>query len=60
MRRRIAPGAYVDEEGTLHLDLAEMCEAAGVAPTAENQDRLERAAREMMPDAEVAVVGADG
>lgn len=56
-RRWIAPGAYVDGDGTLHLELAEMCEAAGVPPTAANQARLEEAARELLPQAEVVTHG---
>lgn len=38
--RKIAPGAYVDQEEGLHLVMDEMCEAAGVAPTDDNIARL--------------------
>ena len=38
----IAPGVYVDGKGSMHLDTAEMCLAAGYPPTRENQAMLEQ------------------
>lgn len=52
---QIAPGCYVDEEGTLHLDALEVCEAAGVDPTDENQERLAEVARAEFADRPTAV-----
>lgn len=41
--RQLAPGVY-DDDGTLHLDLSAMLEAAGYADTPQNRDTLERSA----------------
>jgi hypothetical protein len=43
--QRITPGFYADREGSLHVDLIEMCELAGVPPTPDNQAVVEKAAR---------------
>jgi hypothetical protein len=45
MRQRIAPGLY-DEDGTMHLVLDELLEAAGWPATPENLHQIETAARE--------------
>jgi hypothetical protein len=58
--RRLGPGVYVDANGALHVDAAELCAAHGYAPTEENQDMLIRAAREMFPPAVLTVLGARG
>lgn len=42
---QVGPGSYVDLGETLHLDALEVCEACGVEPTAENQERLVEVAR---------------
>lgn len=43
--KQLAPGVYVDVDKTLHIDAAELCIANGYEPTAENQAKLEAAAR---------------
>ena len=43
MFRKLRPGVYVETDGTLHLDLPEMCEAAGFEPTPANQAIIQRA-----------------
>ncbi|HWQ34868.1 MAG TPA: hypothetical protein VNQ79_18640 [Blastocatellia bacterium] len=48
--RRLDPGVYVDEEGALHLDLAELLAAAGIAASRENMTLLEQAARELVAE----------
>jgi hypothetical protein len=50
--RQLAPGVYADddEDGSLHLDLPEMCTANGFEPTAENQAALQRAALSLLAD----------
>lgn len=44
--RQLAPGVY-DDDGTLHLDLPAMLEAAGYADTPQNRDTLERSAQNL-------------
>jgi hypothetical protein len=44
--QRLAPGVYSDGDGAMHLDLVEMCRAAGYPPTRANQEMLAKAARE--------------
>jgi hypothetical protein len=44
--KRLAPGVYDDEQGGLHLDIAEFLDANGYADTPENRDTLINAARE--------------
>jgi hypothetical protein len=42
---KLGEGVYVDEEdGSLHLDLPELCVAAGYEPTLENQETVQAAA----------------
>lgn len=54
------PGAYIDDDGGLHLDLGEMLRAGGWPDTVENRATLERACRELfareLPQAPVTVV----
>lgn len=45
--RKLGDGVYVDKDGTLHLDAAEMCIARGFVPSQKNQDAIEAAAREV-------------
>lgn len=42
---QLAPGAYSDDAGTLHLVIPEMLEGAGYADTPANRALLEKAAR---------------
>lgn len=55
---RIAPGAYVDATGTLHLSVPELLAHHGYPDTAENRETLTKAAMECFDDlcgADVAV-----
>ena len=47
MKKKLAPGVYVQADGTLHLFVNEMLEANGYADTPENRQTLIDAAREM-------------
>lgn len=47
--KRLAPGVYA-HGGGLHVDAVELCRAAGVPPTPENQDRLARVAAEVLAE----------
>lgn len=46
---KLAPGVYVDDgDKSLHLDLIELCEAAGCDPTPQNQAVVAQAAMDML------------
>jgi ribosomal protein S27AE len=51
--KRLMPGVYDDEQGGLHLDVAEMLVANGWADTPENRATLLEAAREAFGPAKV-------
>lgn len=44
---KLAPGVYDDHAGGLHLDVAELLDAAGYADTPENRATLLAAARDV-------------
>lgn len=46
----LVPGVYVAADGTMHVDVEELCIANGYEPTAENQAKLEAAARSMFAE----------
>jgi hypothetical protein len=53
---KLGEGVYVDEEdGSLHLDLPELCVANGYEPTPENQDALGAAALLVFGDTPIEV-----
>jgi hypothetical protein len=60
MLHKLAHGVYEDDNGALHLDLAEMLTFAGFVVNAENMEMMERCAYAIIadrwPDAEVVTV----
>lgn len=59
MTQRLGPGAWIDDQGNLHLDLVALCALVGEEPTPENQqdwmDHIMAQMREMMPTTPVMV-----
>lgn len=53
--KRLDAGIYSTPDGTLHLDLVELCIARGVSPTVKNQRRLREAAEQVARENEVPV-----
>lgn len=50
--KRIAPGVY-EHGDELHIDAVEMCEAAGVPATPENQEQLAAAMMDLAAEREI-------
>lgn len=54
-----AQTTWVDADGTMHIDAVKCCKVLGMPPTQQNQDAVERAARQVFakefPQASVAV-----
>lgn len=53
------PGFYVDSDGAMHINAAELCQRLGLPPTDRNQDRVAHDAARMLaqlaPDMHVEV-----
>lgn len=47
MTSKLTEGVYVDDDGTLHIDVARVIVANGYEPTPENKAVVERAARSL-------------
>jgi len=45
--KRLAPGVYDDEQGGMHLDIAELLDASGYTDTPQNRETVLEAARDM-------------
>jgi hypothetical protein len=45
--RKLCPGAWAADDGTLHLDVGELLEANGYADTPANRDAVAAAARQL-------------
>jgi len=57
--KRLRPGIYVDEEGRLHVFIAELLDYLGFPDTEEHRERAlrqaERTLRELWPEVELEV-----